>query len=353
MWKRIFVTLLVLVCSIAVVEAQTTTDDCPTIVETALQSMSDLCSLLGRNSACYGANLVKSTSVLQPQPANFFQLPGDRSELNQFREINPQPFDELNGTFGAAVLNAQANLPNTLPGQGVIFLLMGDARITNEVPADSTDQTPFQSFYFLPGLPKSKCYEAEPMMTIQTPGNVSVTINFNGAQTEFSPSTLLTITPTVCTIHRGYITRGPKKVNLLANQTVDIHIEPDGQIVVEGARGISEREYQRGLEIQEALNALAQSNDWSQQLILNAPDHFDPEPTDTPETLTATPVVDSAATATVTQPQNCRAMYQIDTFDTLSKIAVRFGTTVQALAAANNIINPNAIKAGDTLCIPG
>jgi LysM repeat protein len=107
------------------------------------------------------------------------------------------------------------------------------------------------------------------------------------------------------------------------------------------------------LEIQDALNALSEANDWSQQLILNAPDHFDPEPTDIPETLTATPVVDSAATATVTQPQNCRAMYQIDTFDTLSNIAVRFGTTVQALAAANNITNPNAIKAGDTLCIPG
>jgi LysM repeat protein len=301
--------------------------------------------------------MVKSTSVVQPQPANFFQLPGDRSGLDTFREINPQPLDELKGTFGAAVLNAQANLPNTLPGQGVIFLLMGDARITNEVPADSAEQTPFQSFYFLPGLPKSKCYEAEPMMTIQTPGNVSVTINFNGAPTEFSPSTLLTITPTVCTIHRGYITRGPKKVNLLANQTVDIHIDPDGKINVDGARGISEREYQRGLQVQEALNALAQANDWSQQLILQPPDHFDAEPTTAPETATATPdngiISTPLAAATSTQPANCRAMYEIDTFDTLSKIAARFGTTVQALAAANNITNPNAIKAGDTLCIPG
>ena len=349
MWKPIFVTLLLLACSIAVVEAQTS-DDCPTIVENALKSMSDLCSLLGRNSACYGSSMVKSTSVTQPAPANFFQLPGDRSELALFREINPQPFDELNGTFGAAVLNAQANLPNTLPGQGVIFLLMGDARITNEVPADSTEQTPFQTFYFLPGFPQSKCFEAEPMLTIQTPGNVSVTINFNGAQTEFSPSTLLTITPSVCTIHRGYITRGPKKVNLLANQTVDIHIEPDGKIVVEDARGISEREYQRGLDIQEALNGIARANDWPEQLILNPPDHFDAEPTDVPPDAlpaSATPAL------TATQPQNCRAMYVTDTFDTLSKIAVRFGTTVQALAAANNIANPNVIYAGQTLCIPG
>src|SRR4051794_2707619 len=111
MWKPIFVTLLLLACSIAVVKAQSDgAEDCPAIVETALQSVSDLCSLLGRNSACYGASMVKSTSVTQPQPTNFFQLPGDRSGLDTFREINPQPLDELKGTFGAAVLNAQANL---------------------------------------------------------------------------------------------------------------------------------------------------------------------------------------------------------------------------------------------------
>jgi LysM repeat protein len=347
MWKRIFVTLLLLACSIAVVEAQTG-EDCPEIVETALASVADLCNLLGRNSACYGASLVDSTPVVQPPPPDFFAAPGDRSELVQFREINPQPLDELTGTFGAAVLNAQANLPNTLPGQGVIFLLMGDARITNEVPENSDDQTAFQSFYFLPGLPKSKCYEAEPMLTIQTPGNVSVTLNFNGAQTEFSPSTLLTITPTVCTIHRGYITRGEKKTNLLANQTVDIHIEENGTIVVEGARGISEREYQRGLDIQAALNSLATANDWPEQLILTPPDHFDAEPVTTSDDNGITPI--PVVTAT-TQP-TCRQQYVTDTFDTLGKIAARFGTTVQAIAAANNITNPNVIYAGETLCIP-
>jgi LysM repeat protein len=347
MWKRIFVTLLLLACSIAVVEAQTG-EDCPQIVETALQSVGDLCSLLGRNSACYGSSMVNSTPIVQPPPNDFFAAPGDRSELLQFREINPQPLDELTGTFGAAVLNAQANLPNTLPGQGVIFLLMGDARITNEVAENSDEQMPFQSFYFLPGLPNSKCYEAEPMLTIQTPGNVSVTLNFNGAQTEFSPSTLLTITPTVCTIHRGYITRGEKKTNLLANQTVDIHIEENGTIVVEGARGISEREYQRGLDIQAALNGLATANDWPEQLILNAPDHFDAEPVAAGNDNGITPIPVVAAT---TQP-TCRQQYVTDTFDTLGKIAARFGTTVQAIAAANNITNPNVIYAGETLCIP-
>lgn len=346
MWKRMFVILLLLACSIAVVEAQTTSTDCPTIVETALQSVADLCNLLGRNSACYGSSMVKSIPVAQPPPANFFEAPGDRSELAQFREINPQPLDELTGNFGTAVLNAQANLPNTLPGQGVIFLLLGDARITNEVAANSEQQTPFQSFYFLPGFGKSRCYEAEPMLTIQTPGNISVTLNFNGALTEFSPSTLLTITPSVCTIHRGYITRGEKKTNLLANQTVDIRIEENGTIVVEGARGISEREYQRGLQVQEALNRLAQANDWSEQFILNPPDQFDAEPVEGDNGITPVPIV------TTTTPPTCTRQYTTDVGDTLTNIARRYGTTVQAIAAANNITNPNVIYAGETLCIP-
>ncbi len=39
--------------------------------------------------------------------------------------------------------------------------------------------------------------------------------------------------------------------------------------------------------------------------------------------------------------------------DTLYLIALRFGTTIQAIAAANNIVNPNLIYVGQRLTIPG
>jgi len=45
--------------------------------------------------------------------------------------------------------------------------------------------------------------------------------------------------------------------------------------------------------------------------------------------------------------------YVIQPGDTLSSIAAQFNTTVAAIAAANNIVNPNWIFAGDTLIIPG
>jgi lysozyme len=44
--------------------------------------------------------------------------------------------------------------------------------------------------------------------------------------------------------------------------------------------------------------------------------------------------------------------YTVQRGDTLSLIAIRFGTTVAALAAANNITNPNAIQVGQVLVIP-
>ena len=44
--------------------------------------------------------------------------------------------------------------------------------------------------------------------------------------------------------------------------------------------------------------------------------------------------------------------YTIQPGDTLSEIALRYGTTVSALAALNNIADPNLIYAGNTIRIP-
>lgn len=47
------------------------------------------------------------------------------------------------------------------------------------------------------------------------------------------------------------------------------------------------------------------------------------------------------------------ALHRIQSGDTLSALAKRFNTTVDALAKANNIKNPDLIYAGDTLKVPG
>jgi LysM repeat protein len=57
--------------------------------------------------------------------------------------------------------------------------------------------------------------------------------------------------------------------------------------------------------------------------------------------------VQAAPTAT------CSKMYTVATGDTLSKIALQFNVTEQALAAANNLKEPYVIVVGQSLCIPG
>ena len=44
--------------------------------------------------------------------------------------------------------------------------------------------------------------------------------------------------------------------------------------------------------------------------------------------------------------------YTIQPGDTLSGIALRYGTTVSTLVAINNISNPNYIRAYDTILVP-
>ncbi len=44
--------------------------------------------------------------------------------------------------------------------------------------------------------------------------------------------------------------------------------------------------------------------------------------------------------------------YTVKRGDTLSAVAIRFGTTVAVLVAANNIANPNSIQIGQVLVIP-
>jgi LysM repeat protein len=214
-------------------------------------------------------------------------------------------------------------------------MLMGDARLTNE------DDSGFQSFYFLPGITGANdCYESEPILTIQTPGNITVDIVLNGVDTEMSPGTLLTITSSVCTIHRGNIIQRVDNETvggLVANQTVDIRISEEGQVIgtnPNNPRNISEREYERGVLVQESLNEVARANGWLEQFIVE-PKKFDEEP-----------VLDT------TEPSTCDTQHTVANGETLHSIAEHYDTSVVGIVEANNLANPRLIYVGQALCIP-
>jgi lysozyme len=59
-----------------------------------------------------------------------------------------------------------------------------------------------------------------------------------------------------------------------------------------------------------------------------------------------------ASGGTTTTPAAPTRTYTVKAGDTLYAIAIKYGTTVQAIAAANNISNPNLISVGQVLKIP-
>jgi hypothetical protein len=119
-----------------VVMAQNDTAMCPALVEKALAEITDNCGGMQRNTACYGFNRVDATFVSET-PDNFFSQPADRAELITLDTIQNAPLNVELNRWGITLMTVQANIPNTLPGQAVVFMLIGDVEVKNAVPADS------------------------------------------------------------------------------------------------------------------------------------------------------------------------------------------------------------------------
>lgn len=131
--------LSVLVSVPAFGQAQPAGDTCTVLAQRALEEVGQNCADMDRNSACYGFNRVGATFA-QEQPDDLFSQPSDRTSVNLLSSIQTTPLDEALELWGIAVLRLQANIPNTLPGQNVVFILMGDTQVQNAVPADQAAQ---------------------------------------------------------------------------------------------------------------------------------------------------------------------------------------------------------------------
>jgi len=125
---------VILFCLIAITwqSVAQTASECTDLVERAILALQDNCTDLERNSACYGYNAV-SAIFSQVVPNDYFTRPADRAGLLDLISLQTTPIDTENDRWGIAVMNMQANLPNTLPGQAVTVLLLGDSTIENRV----------------------------------------------------------------------------------------------------------------------------------------------------------------------------------------------------------------------------
>jgi LysM repeat protein len=130
-----FICLILLLAVVPVLAQQT----CPVLVQDALQALGDNCANLDRNTACYGYNHLEAT-FNEPVEDNFFTQVTERAGLTQMETLETSPLDTTSGEWGIGVMNVQANVPNTLPGQAVTFLLLGDAQVENDVEPDEAFQ---------------------------------------------------------------------------------------------------------------------------------------------------------------------------------------------------------------------
>lgn len=130
---------LVLMClallSIVQITAAQRSADCPAIVQQAFEELANNCAIPQRSSTCYGFPGVTALNVAD-LPVENFSKPSDRADLLNLQEVQSTPLNVAEGEWGIAVTNIQANLPVGLPGQGGVFISMGDVRLESGVPAD-------------------------------------------------------------------------------------------------------------------------------------------------------------------------------------------------------------------------
>ncbi len=147
---------------------------CQEILTRAMQTLDSTCNGVGRNKACYGNNLVKAEP--NGSASLKFDTTGDVASIRDIRTISTSPLNTDQGTWGLSLLKLQANLPDSLPGQNVTFVVFGDTSIENT----SGDM---KAFYFSSGLGTPSCKEApRDAIVVKSPHHAEVTFNANGVQ---------------------------------------------------------------------------------------------------------------------------------------------------------------------------
>lgn len=105
-------------------------DTCPTLVQSALDTVITSCEAVGRNQVCYG-NVYLAATLTDDAPDLTFENPGDLADVIHVDSLQLSVLNTPD-EWGIALMKLQANLPDTLPGQNVTMLLFGDVYIENQ-----------------------------------------------------------------------------------------------------------------------------------------------------------------------------------------------------------------------------
>jgi LysM repeat protein len=311
---------------------------CEAIVSEAIETADVVCDSLGQNEACYGNTLVEAEP--RGETSLSFNSPGDTADLANISSLSASAINQSSGVWGVAVLRAQANIPDTLPGQSVTFLLFGDTSLSEITPQMNAVVLSTSV------IGEATCAEAPPSaLLMQSPEGIPVTMNFNGAEIRLGSTLYLTA------IENGEMTvgvaEGSATVSAMgvsrvvpANNQVRLELGTDDGLHVVGPP--SEPEAFN-------LNLVARA-------MLTLLETTPPTPS-TPQTAAPT-----ATTSPTRQPlptqvgctprSDWTAFYIVQQGDTLSSIAQLYGVTVSQMQQANCLANPNNIIIGLPLRVP-
>lgn len=184
---------LLLILSLLSVGFAFAQETCPDVIQKALSTLHTNCFLTERNQACYGNIALKA--VPQSGVTQFkFDTIGDIADVADIRSLDLAPLDEAVQQWGLVMMRLQANIPDTLPGQNVTFLLFGDVSIEN---LSGEGQNPMQSFYLTTGTGDPRCLEApESGLMVQTPKGIKeVSFNVNGVDVEMGSTVIFQAEP--------------------------------------------------------------------------------------------------------------------------------------------------------------
>jgi LysM repeat protein len=322
--------MLILFCLMAPVLAQL---DCPSLAAAAIDTLINNCQDLEANTVCYGSDAVDA-QFIEDSPDVDFEAPGDRAFLSQFAELRAAPPSIEDAEWGIIALNA--NVPLDTSETAVTFLLFGDATLTY-ARIESLGEDAFgQAFHFSTALQSASCGETPASVTIQ--GEADARLTLNDSTLHFVSEGIIVLrqqsaNSLVVTLLSGQIETFTQDADTPAataqeGQTLAAVTDNDGNVILwSSARATTAQETQAAQIAREAFTRLAGG------------------------VFVAAPTATSAAPGTVSGV--CEPIvYVVQRGDTVFRIALRYGSSVAAIANASGLSNPSLIHAGLELIIP-
>ncbi len=309
---------------------------CDQLVTLAETSVGLVCNGIGRNQACYGNHLV--SVGFRPDSNLKFVQAGDKVDLLAITRLSTSPLNMQTKDWGIAVVKAQANLPDALPGQNVTFLLYGDTTLDNPSPD-------MHAVTVSTRIGSSNCTEVpDSAVLIQSPDGMQVAMNINGADVTLGST--------------AYVT-----ASLETKRMTFAVLEGQGIISANGITQVVNPGMKTGIPLggADGLHAdgpPSEPSPYDITLIGNSPVKLldrqivIPPPGEANQT-TNTPTPQQQVVATTCAPRtDWPFRYVIQRGDFLSSIALKLNMRTDDLQFGNCIANPNQLIAGQSIMVP-